>query len=131
MCIAPLLDYGVPDVFSAPNEDYSLPDADTTLKSFLKASCRKSRKPNFEFLIIIKVISILPVLHLFWDSEIVNVFSAPNDIEKISSRIGGRNRRPRLLATTSSSGIFQFRIILQENLIYSYQITIWNQSTEK
>ena len=51
--------YEVPEVFSVPNEDHVLPDAGFTLKRFLKAPCRKSRKPNFEFLIITKVISIL------------------------------------------------------------------------
>ena len=53
------------DVFSVPNEDYVHSDASVTLKSFLKASCRKSRKPNFELFIITEVISILRVLDLF------------------------------------------------------------------
>ena len=71
--------YGVPDVFSVPNEDHVLPDAGLTLKGFLKTPCRKSRKPNFEFLTTTKVIAILCVLHLFWIYRVPDVFSVPNE----------------------------------------------------
>ena len=67
------------DVFSVPNEDYVHSDASVTLKSFLKASCRKSRKPNFEFSTITEVIADLYVLHLFRNPEIFDVFSVPNE----------------------------------------------------
>ena len=37
-------------IFSVSNEDYVLTDAVNTLKAFLKAPCKKSRKPNSKIL---------------------------------------------------------------------------------
>ena len=63
--------------FLVPNEDYVLPDAVNLLKRFLKAPCKKSRKPNSKFWIVTEVIANL-CFYMHQNNEIFKVFSVPN-----------------------------------------------------
>ena len=67
--------------FLVPNEDYVLPDAVIILKGFLKAPCKKSRKPNSKFWNVTEVIANF-FLHAFFTCfrtmKYSKFFSVPN-----------------------------------------------------
>ena len=63
-------------IFSVPIEDYVLTDAVNTLKGFLKAPCKKSRKQNSKFWNVTEVIANL-CFYLFQNTGIFNVFFGP------------------------------------------------------
>ena len=94
---------------SDPNEDHLLPDAVVTLKGFLKAPFRKVEEAElgvFDYNRSYRNLMCIPPVLEFWNSEMFDVFSVPNNSENSSSRMGGRNRRPLLLAITSSGEMF-------------------------
>ena len=62
--------------FLVPNEEYVLPDAVNILKGFLKAPCKKSRKPNSKFWNVTEVIA--SFFYMLQNNEIFQVFSVPN-----------------------------------------------------